>query len=153
MEREQVQEAIDTAFGGLPIPKPRTIIGDVDSRNRSDAEAFRREIAGKSWQSLTPEFLAKGQFAFCYLSSKAYRYYLPALLTMALKEFQNDGKRIHSVVFGLRPSFWSLYYEGNDRAFEANASALTPTQYRAVCAFLGLVFDRLPRLKYLAAQA
>jgi hypothetical protein len=103
---------------------------------------------------LTPEFLdARGTAFKYYLSPEAYRYYLPALLTGALQEFSENGSLTYSVVWNLRPSFWALYDAGDDRDLRARQSAFTEDQYGAVCAFLGLVFDQLPRLRHLAAQA
>jgi hypothetical protein len=150
MDVEQVRETINTAFAGLPIPNPRRLLRPF---YRQEGERLRKELAGKSWQSLTSEVLARQRSAFMYLSPKAYRYYLPSLLTWAFRELPEDDRPMHSVVFGLRPSFWLLYYEGKDDDLHYQQSAFTPEQYRAVCAFLGLVFDQFPSLHHLAAQA
>ena len=152
MTPEQVQNAIKTAFPERPIPK-RTILGPLAPQDRLSAKTFERELVGKTWQSLTPEFLATRWSAYCYLSAEAYRYYLPALLMAALKELPNTRGLLHSVVFDLRPSFWLLYYEGTDDTFQSRQAAFTIPQYHAVCAFLGWVFNQLPGLRHLAAQA
>lgn len=153
MEGEQVQEAINAAFATLPVPKPRTLLRRVDSKSRPGAEQFRNELAGKRWQDLPSEFLARRWAAFCYLSPEAYRYYLPSLLTASLTEFTDNSSLMHSVVFSLRPSFWSLYYAGVDQEIRDRQAVFSTSQYHAVCAFLGLAFDRIPRLRHLSAQA
>jgi hypothetical protein len=156
VDREQVQEAITTAFAGLPIPKPRTLIQSLHPDDRLSGEEFRKELAGKSWQSLTPELLAEQWSRFSYLSPKAYRYYLPALLIAALQEVSDNNSLMHTAAWHLRPSFWLLYHEGKDDDLIYQQSAFTPAQYCAVCAFLGFLFDQLPQLphwRHLAAQA
>ncbi len=151
MDKMQVQAIIDAAFPDQPIPDPQILIRDL--KQRAPEEEIRRQLAGKNWRALTPEFLSEWWSSFCYLSSEGYRYYLPALLTGALQDFSEESDLLHSVVFGLVPHFWFLYYEGEDRMFLDQNSSFTPDQYHAVCAFLGLVFDQLPRWRHEAAQA
>lgn len=153
MDKEQVREAIHTAFADLPVPKPRTLILPLDAQCRPGGEEFRKALAGKNWQSLTPEFLARKWASFGYLSPKAYRYYSPSLLIAGLQEFPNDSGFLHSVVWALRPSFWLLYYEGEDSDLRYQQSAFTEAQYCALCGFLGLIFDQIPGLRHLSAQA
>lgn len=164
MDKEQVRNAIHAAFAKMPVPKTHSLIGRIwhdDPKNRPSALKIQGELAGKSWQSLTPEFLASWRYSFCYLSPEAYRYYLPSLLIGAFNDFSGSselmpseyGGLMHSTVFDLIPSFWSLYYEGEDAYFRSRQKAFTWPQYRAVCTFLGLVFDRLPHLRHCAAQA
>ena len=146
----QARATIGAAFAGLPVPDPKMLIRHLHSRDRGGEERIRKDLAHRNWQSLPAGFLESRWFSFCYLSPEGYRYYLPAALTAALDA---DRTLAHSVVFGLRPSFWSLYYEGEDRDFRAKQSAFTPDQYRAVGTFLGFAFEQKPDLRHLAAQA
>ena len=147
MDIEQVREEINAAFANLPVPAPRTL-----TRDRKGAAKIRKEFANKNWQSIPPEFFVKGWSSFYYLSPEAYRYYLPALLLAGLQDTLEDSGLTHSVLWVLRPSFGALYYDGEDRDLRVKQSAFTPAQYRAVCAFLGLMFDRNPHWRHLAAQ-
>jgi hypothetical protein len=151
MERDQVQDAINAAFADLPVPNPQTILRYGESR----AEGFRGDLAGKKWQGFPMGFFGERWAYFCYLSPEAYRYYLPSLLTEALNVLPDESGLVSSVVYALCPSFWSLYYEGEDRDLREQQSVFTVPQYRAVCEFLGLVFDRTqwPCLRHSAAQA
>src|SRR5579862_750877 len=115
MEIEQVKDAINAAFPDAPIPSRRTLICRLDRRNRPGGEKIRSVLAGKSWRSLTPEFLAAWWSSFCYLSPEAYCYYLPSLLSGVLHEFSNNNPLTLSVVRGLCPDYWSLYYEDDDQ--------------------------------------
>lgn len=150
---EKVEQEIIDAFSWLEVPKRENLL----SPSTDDWEEERQEIAnkllGKSWLSLEQEFLVEEWAAFCYLSAEGYRYYLPSLLTKCLANFSEDNDLIHSTVYSLNLSFHSLYYYGKDEDFEYQTSLFTSEQYKAVCSFLGLVFDTLPELKFLSAQA
>jgi len=153
VKTEAVCESIHAAFGSLPTPDKRRLILPCRERDRAGEERIRRDLAGKSWQSLSADFLATRWASFCYLSPEAYRYYLPALLLRGLENLAEEGTLAHSVVFSLVPSFHSLYYAGKDARFQAQLDSFTEEQHRAVAGFLGLVFDESERLRHLAAQA
>lgn len=111
------------------------------------------KFAGKTWQSLTPEFLANNWSSYCYLSRRGYRYYLPALFMEALRPGAGHSFQ-HSVVLSLVPSFAALYFNsGKDQDFDEQTALFTEGQFKAVAAFLGLFFDSAPRLKFVSAQA
>jgi hypothetical protein len=145
----EVREAIHRAFGGLRIPQTKWLI----TCNCQSAVRFRELLRGRTWQSLSPEFLTDYWSSYCYLSPLAYRYYLPALLTGALDRILESGGLPHSVVFDLGGDFDTLYHTGEDRQFQRRQALLTAAQYEAVCSFLGLFLDKEDRCEHLAAQA
>lgn len=151
--KERLLAEISEAFGDLPVPIRRNLIRHLHSVDRPGEEQIRQELTGKRWQDLTSEFLGGRLFSFMYLSPEAYRYYLPALLVRAVEETAEDSDLVHSVVYHLLPSFWSLYYQGDDRDLRAKQDAFSPRQYLAVCAFLGYILDHRNGPRYLAAQA
>lgn len=153
MNAAEIEEEIEAAFGALAIPEPEALILPQGPGNRASAERIRNELAGKSWQSLTPEFLKGRWSAYCYLTPEAYRYYLPALLHGVLEVLPTDEDLAHSVVWALRPCFRCLYYDGDDARLRERQALFTSEQYRAVVDFLGLAFTESPSLRYLAAQA
>src|SRR5687767_651509 len=70
MEIQQVRDAIDNAFGRLPVPNPRGLIAHVHPRHPRDRrgeESIRRDLACKPWQSLPGTFLEERWASFCYL--------------------------------------------------------------------------------------
>ena len=141
-------ETVPPALADLLLPKSYFRPLDWESMKRSG-----EKFAGRTWQSLTPEFLADNWSSYCYLSRRGYRYYLPALLMEALRPGAGH-KFQHSVVFNLLPSFAALYFNsGKDQDFDEQTALFTEGQFKAVAAFLGLFFDTAPRLKFVSAQA
>lgn len=153
MEAEQLKDAINSAFSGLPVPAATTLIGPVGRHERAVATKFRRAIAGRTWQSLTQDFLGEWSSSFSYLSTEAYRYYLPALLIAGLVDYDGDMEIGHDVIHMLCPNFLALYYEGADKDAEILQSELKDQEYRLVCSFLGLLFEKASCWNYCAARA
>ena len=153
MEIQQIQDSIVAAFGNVAAPNPGKIIREMDSKSLRDAEQFRQIIAGRNWTNLDSDFLNKWWSSYYYLSPEAYCYYLPALLIGALKELPNALGLMNLVMFSIRPSFWEIYYNGEDHEFNLQQMNYTEAQFRSVCAFLGMVFESIPHERHRAAQA
>jgi hypothetical protein len=149
---EQVKQEILAAFSSLKTPKPRGLLGP-STGDKTGERQIQKDLAGKHWMDLDAKFLKGRWSSFCYLSAEGYRYYLPALLMRCLEDFSAENDLIHSTMFNLAPSYWSLYYQGADDHFQYQTSLFSAEQYRAVCSFLGLVFDSLPHLDFLSAKA
>jgi hypothetical protein len=136
------------------LPRPP----ECDSASQAE---FRKALSGRAWQSLTPEFVKQRWSAYCYLSPKAYRYYLPALLVNGLPEAGQPSDFTHTVLFALRPCFATLFNDGRNAHWRrwrkwqtARQAVFTDAQHRAVCQFLGLfISDEESRYQHLAAQA
>ena len=148
----QVKQEVLDAFSKLGLPRRNQIIGPPQG-DKAGERRIQRELAGKEWLSLDAKFLGERWPAFCYLSAEGYRYYLPALLMKCLDDFSEQSDLVHSMVFALAPSYWHLYYRGQDEDFIYQTSLFNAEQYGAVCSFLGLAFDLLPWFQYHSAQA
>jgi hypothetical protein len=149
---DQVRQETLAAFSNLIRPAADRLIGptkgDVDEERQ-----LRNDLAGKDWMSLDAGFLSEKWSSFCYLSPEGYRYYLPALLVGCLDDFVGENPLVHSTLYFLQPSFWMLYFRGEDKEFLYQNSLFSPLQYGAVCSFLGLVFDLLPQFRFSSAKA
>jgi hypothetical protein len=155
---EAVRDEIIAAFRDVPMPSAGELLGpsrgelDVASEKR-----VRKALLGKHYTELGKNLLDEYKFYFCYLSAEAYRHYLPALLLSALSTLDGTGIDrgfAHSVTFSLPPSYWALYYEGEDELFNYQTSLFTSEQIGAVCSFLGLIFTYdVPLCRHLSAQA
>jgi|GEM_PF-628576 len=147
-----VQQEIMAAFGTLPVPAADQLLGPSRG-DEAGEQLIQQALAGQRWQALGAAYLQERWPYFCYLSNAGFRYYLPALLMNCLDNFTPENKLLHSTVYFLTPSYWSLYFRGADEVSEYQTSLFTEAQYKAVCSFLGLVFDQQPYLKMLAAKA
>jgi hypothetical protein len=162
-----VRQEIVQAFSGLEPPAPSDLINPYENylsrfydpaKTAESAGVFRDQIAGKHWSDLNYEYLITqaNWAAFSYLSAEGYRYYLPALLVLALDYLTVpdtvEGHPLFTILWELRPEWRDLYYD-NKRHFTYQTSQFSPAQYRAVCSFLELVFDSLDFHRFAAAQA
>lgn len=159
-QAQQVRATIHRAFAELPVPTREALIPQPPACDDASRAEIREALAGRSWQSLEPEFVEQRWAAFCYLSPEAYRYYLPALIVAGLTEAPEPTDLTHSILFGLLPCFVTLYYGDRDPHwrwwrdwYRARQECFTDEQHRAVCEFLGLfVRDDAHRYQHLAAQ-
>lgn len=153
MDTQSLQREIEAAFGDLPIPDRDELIGSDDCGYPEDESLIRDKLSGQPWQLLTTKFL-KSHWAYsCYLSPTGYRFFLPALLTRALDDFSPEGPLGRTVICSLVPSFWRLYYQGEDADFQRRRDILSSSQFSAVCRFLGLALDKNLSWQSWAAQA
>ncbi|MBW4540902.1 MAG: hypothetical protein KME43_17375 [Myxacorys chilensis ATA2-1-KO14] len=110
---DQVEQEVLVAFSTLETPKPEDLIGP-STGDEIGEQQIQKELAGKNWIDLDTNFLVERWSSFCYLSAEGYRYYLPALLIRCLENLSEENDLIHCTVFSLAPSYWSLYYCGED---------------------------------------
>lgn len=138
----QLRQAIAAAFGTLQLPQADelTTRNTAAARDVSEAQQVREALAGRDWQSLTPDEAKRWWNFFGYLSPQAYRFYLPALLDAALARLGEDESLVHSVLYMLNPSYWHIYYRGSDRTMARRQGTFSASQYEAVVRFLGLMF-------------
>ena len=157
---QEVRDEISRAFGDLVVPDPEKLVDEYVSlspelrdRGRRSAKTLRDDLAEKNWVQIDAAFLERRWSSFCYLSAEGYRYYLPALLTQAIDQFEGPGSLAHSAFFSLAPSAFHLYWNGKDEHFEKQISLFDEGQHRAVCSFLGLGLRPETQLEYLAMKA
>jgi hypothetical protein len=150
-----VRKQILAAFEGVARPTKKRLVTEQGPRDAPGAARIAAELAGTPWQELSFEFLKQRWASFCYLTPEATRYYLPALLVTALDRMHERGF-VHSVVYGrLNLSAYAVYYSGGDAQFEALGKLLSPGQFHAVAAFLGLFLneDKPDHMTFLASRA
>lgn len=152
MTVSQLQAQIAAVFPTRPVPDASALIGPTKG-DAPQEEQIRSELAGRPWNQLDHAFLLTRWAYFVYLSAAGYRYYLPALLMNCLNDFSPANPLIHSTIYYLTPSYWGLYYRGQDANFVTQTSLFNPAQWAAVGSFLELAFDELPGYRYASAAA
>lgn len=158
---ERVRVQVWQSFAGLKIPPADGLLRTgLDERWRDSYERTRRVFAGRSWEDVNAEFLwgdrTEGQviYAYCYLGTAAFQYYLPPALLACLDEVENSEDHFLPVISSLlTPSYSALCARGVDAALEEQRAAFTAQQNEAVGAFLEFVFDHVPRFRWFSAQA
>lgn len=137
MSPQAVRDSIEQAFGNLPVPQREALLPQPPECDSASQAEIREALAGRTWHSLEREFVEQSWASFVYLAPLGYRYYLPALLIGALDASAEKSTLPHSVYYSLRPSFWSLYYQGADRPFRDRQAIFSTLQYEAVTTFSG----------------
>ncbi len=149
----QLKRELHEAFSAQVVPQPGELIGSDDCCDPKGEAFIRNALAGRPWQSLSIEFIQDHWAYYCYLSPTAYSYYLPALLAAGLSALPSRGSMARTVIWSLVPSFWQLYYRGEDAEFGRRQRLLSVPQLEVIARFLGLAMNECPEWRPLAAQA
>ena len=81
---ESLIDAIRAAFASVRYPGDAHALRD-EVRGKSECEHIRNKIVGKPWSSLKVGDVAYKDNLTLYLTPEAYRYYLPGLMTLSLR--------------------------------------------------------------------
>lgn len=155
-EIKQVRTQIDSAFGGLQPPELDEVLRALAlEEGQSELATVYRELSGRHWSELDRETIRRRWNYFGSLNAEAFQYVSPALLTAGLEQLEADSSDplLHRILFVLRPSFWRLYHQGQDKRFLYRTHLFSDAQYGAVCSFLGLVLERVADYEHLSAAA
>jgi len=139
---EQLIQEIDTAFndvsreGGVTLHQANAIsdfktIPEQDLAGEFDCET--------RWQDVPDEALASGDAALSFLDAKGFRYYLPAFMICALRNWENQGGKVADSC-----EFHLLHEKGkslrqSDPGSNAEKYGFTQAQCRALAHFLRFV--------------
>jgi hypothetical protein len=80
-------DALRKAFPLEPIPKP----SELTESFGSDVEDDLSVLEGRSWDSIKPQDFRFHFEVVCWLSPKAFRYYLPSIIKCSLEELHSDN--------------------------------------------------------------
>jgi hypothetical protein len=137
-----LKETIRRAFDGTAYP------GDANIAYGTSEDLERQQIAadfrGKSWRDVDLAFVRRyvGADAAClaFMSSDAFRYFLPAFLLITIDEFESIDLVGPSTVHYLTP-----WHDESDEAMrtyeEQRFGAFTPAQQEAIELFLEYMRD------------
>lgn len=138
---QAVRAAIYQAFGDRLKPRAQEIIPRCRTRDFDAEERVRAALAGRNWQSLDTQFVEQwASSCHCYLSPKAYCYYLPALLMPALDPALDISGLPFSMLLSLGADAYALYFWGEDGRLRKRQALLDDAQYEVIGEFLGLFF-------------
>lgn len=155
-EIKQIRTQIDSAFSGLQPPELDEVLEALAlEEGHSGLATVYGELSGRHWSELDGETIRRRWNYFGSLGAEAFQYYSPALLVAGLDQLEADRSDplLHRILFVLRPSFWRLYHQGQDKRFVYRTHLFTDAQYGAVCSFLGLVLERVADYEHFSAAA
>ena len=126
---ELVAEQIRSAFRGVPYP------GDehLSAWSREEALDQAGPLVGKRWRDLKFEDVAQSPEALVWLFPEAFRYYLPAYLTMSVRYWRVAPKVLSCVVFMLSsgPKTWEGWSQ-KGRHYQRTGAGFSPEQQAAI---------------------
>ena len=126
--------AIRDAFPHSPVPT-RNDIWPKSRGRHLEADQVADFFAGKKWTeisllSLQNEYIGDGSACLCFMNPKAFRYYFPAYMLIAIQDYDNADVIADSAVNALIPtpdlrSWW-----------EERTSGLNAAQRSVITTFL-----------------
>lgn len=137
-EKAEVLAVIEAAFNGIDFPGPEHMsLYQAEAEDTYDSCDQSRDHKGR-WQDLPRTHILECQWALSYLGKPSLPYYLPAIMSFVVREYDLDADDhksrwiFHSLECHLRfdetraeQSIW----------FKERHSWLTPTQLRAIARF------------------
>ncbi|HLP88146.1 MAG TPA: DUF6714 family protein [Nostocaceae cyanobacterium] len=95
-----VLEKIASSFEQMPYPGDLNIVYD-NSGYHLECVDIQKIFANKHWNELTLETLLAQNSALAFMTPQAYRFYLPAYLSIVIREFEEAEVLIDNTVFDL----------------------------------------------------
>lgn len=95
-----VLEKIASSFEKMPYPGDLNIVYD-NSGYHLECVEIQNIFANKHWNELTLETLLAQNSALAFMTPQAFRFYLPAYLSIVIREFEEADVLIDNTVFDL----------------------------------------------------
>ena len=108
MNSDQLTSKIEEAFSELPKPEKEDIAYDK-SGNHLECNQVAEFFEGKSWKEINTallwdEYIGDGSACLSFMNPKAFKYYLPAYMTIAINEYDQADVVADSAIFALLPN-------------------------------------------------
>ncbi len=109
MTKLALEQRILEAFSGVPYPGDNEIV-DFWMQHAPEAQTLLNDFQGRSWSDLAPELLAAYEFYVCYLSDRAFHYYMPAFLLLIVSDFVESDLLPNILISQINQSLQRLKY-------------------------------------------
>jgi hypothetical protein len=134
----RLKRQIERAFSNTRCPGDEKIV-DVNTDVPSEYKSMRDLYKGRDWKDVDIKTLRETGSNLCFLSSAAFRYYLPGLMMGVLEHYVEVDTLSDSLVFALTPS--KSRNPGVKRHSSERLSGYTQAQGEAVQGFLRVLHD------------
>ena len=135
--RDALVRQIRSAFSDVEYPGDDGIVPDHVGYD-PDVDEVAEALAGKRWQDVTSEDIASLRDGLCFMTSQAFRFYLPAYLTASILDYEEADTAVFCTVMLLtqpRPGDRG-YKARQDAWFQERVEAMTAGQQAAIRRFL-----------------
>jgi len=145
---DRIVSAIRYAFWDVEYPGDDYIAGAGGLEEKEIVDALR----GKDWRDINARFLNNYCIqAICFLEFQAYRYFLPAFLTAAVKDYERVPEIVEDLVSSLlepvadqklrHPEWHAEGIAVDTYTFVCRMKPLTRSQVQAIVNVLSLLCD------------
>jgi len=144
-ELTNMLHTINTAFDGVPFPGPAHFsLYQAEAEDNREGCSQDRDHKGR-WQDLPAQHMLDCQYALAHLKGPSLHYYLPAIMSFAVRAEVLDAYLFESLEYHLQFNMddKGLYEYGRKRH-----SCFTPEQFQALArfaAFYGTPADDVAR--------
>jgi hypothetical protein len=124
---------IEKAFAEVARPDDDHIVV-ASSAASLEGQEIRRDFASRDWRSLRVEELRRHSSSLFLLTPEAFRYFLPAYMSVSISDREKADVIPETLVFAFDPDAGSP----ESSAYKAQLlQSLTPAQKRTIGGFLG----------------
>jgi hypothetical protein len=131
-EQKELLQIIDTAFDGVLFPGPAHLsLYQAEAEDDRECCSQERDHKGR-WQSVPEHQMLECEFALPHLKGPSLHYYLPAIMSFAVRTEDLSDHLFQSLEFHLKFVLddEGLYHYGRKRH-----ALFTPGQFQAVARF------------------
>jgi len=132
--RTEIVDEIRQAFEDTPYPGDDFLVDPPKGYENRDFDTIAEAFRGKSWQSLSDDFLLKYSEGISLLSPQGLRYFLPAYLIFGLSK---SSRVQEGLVSSLTPKFEGILHE----YFMERARVFTPAEKKAISLSLEYLYE------------
>ena len=100
MTKDELIAEIKQAFSSQPYPGDMMLVYD-NSGDHLECEEVREAFKGKTWDSLSQNFLFEQRYSFYFFTHESANYYLPAFLIFVINDFRNADDLSDNLVSAL----------------------------------------------------
>jgi hypothetical protein len=132
IQKESLEDQIRSAFEAVEYPGDECLV----SENYGEYLDVRRDFRQRHWKAITERMLERNSSSLAFMTTEAFRFYLPAYLIYSLSEKGNNSVVVDTTVSALCPRDNPLFWP--------RLAALSVKQRHAVQTFLEFVKTQEP---------
>ena len=131
---------IEEAFAHVCYPGDTALLHPSYSGADAEVQAFQGQAWTSDWRSIPPEAIEENYCSLLFLSPQAFRFFLPAYMSCALKAGSGDqaAKVLSFTLYCLNPEIDEPAFLDH---FLGQVGGFTGQQKKAVRSFLELIRD------------